>query len=336
MATESSSAGDKLIIYADGEKHELIVRIRYTETPQISAETLSNVAAATVGAWLRAWRAIHDNSWSVGEVDMPEKKYLTQGQLEARKEHRKKGAEPYVTVFNKTFDGLSITVHSHDNGQEAVTAAAAFVTMKEVLAEKRPKLFNPESAAPVTPPASKKDINNVDDFIPPYQGNPSDKQEASQGNAEGGKVANFRFFKRIAPTVIQLQEFVQGQPGKDKYQKSATEATISFHKTNPQYDEGALVYFPITGEIQIKEGNYGKQAIIPTAKGRIYVDAQFNGQEKVEWGILSQDLGDEYSRLANDESAKLFAPNSVVVLKMSEIKDGKQWKNLYRLYTEIK
>lgn len=331
MATESNSAGDKLVVHLDGVRHELIVRVRYGE-PQISGEALSSIAAATVGAWLRAWRAIHDDTWNVGVVESPEKKYLTEGQYEQRKEQRKYGAEPYTTVFNKTFDGLSLTVHSHDNGQQAVTAAAAFVTMKEALAEKMPQLFQaPQHASKQAEKrdneASSRDLSNVDSFL---QDNTSELPQITSGDLP------FRKFKRIADTVIQLQEFVQGGGGKDKYQKSATKAELPYHKSNVQYDEDSLVYYAITGAIQIKEGQYGTQAIIPTDKGRVYVDMNNkNGEESPDWHNFAQDLGNEYQRLVNDDSASFFAPNCVLVLKNSKHKDNKQWKNFYRIYSPL-
>ena len=323
MATESPSAGDTFRVFHEKEWHELIVRSRFNV--KLSAEILAQLTLKTIGVWLRTWQAYKTEKWAM-EGDSPEKML----QVDST------GLEPFVTVFNKNFTGMSITVHSSDNGQGALNAVMALIFARDDIADKMPKLFNPDSATPPAKPAPKKDINNVDDFIPPHPLNPP--QAPSEGFSHP---LNFRYFKRLAPNVIQLQEYVQGGGGKDKYQKSAIEANLPYHKTNTQYDAGALVYFPVTGAIQLKNGQYGKQAIIPTSRGRVYVDAQFNGQEKPEWASLSSDLGDDFFLLNDNENAVLEASGAVLVLKMSDITTNKQgvqvqYKNFYRLYQELK
>lgn len=321
MATEFPGGGIPYRVFHEGKWHILIIRPR--KSGDCSIATLNQLIKKTVGVWLRVWSAAMNGRDTIEVAASPEQALGVTN-----------NGEPFVSVFNKDYEGLSINVVSSDYGQGALDCVMALHMALVEIETAMPQLINPQgNTQSSTPPTPKRDINDIDGFLNDPATHGVDIPQSSAGT---GKIANFRYFKRIAPTVIQLQEFIQGQPGKDKYQKSATEATISFHKTNPQYDEGALVYFPITGEIQIKEGNYGKQAIIPTAKGRIYVDAEYNGQEKPEWAVLSQDLGDEYSRLANDESAKLFAPNAVVVLKMSELKDKKQYKNYFHIYQELK
>jgi hypothetical protein len=60
------------------------------------------------------------------------------------------------------------------------------------------------------------------------------------------------------------------------------------------------------------------------------------GEESPDWHNFAQDLRDEYPRMANDDDAKLIAPNCLLVMKASKQKDGKQWKNYYHCYQPLK
>jgi hypothetical protein len=327
MASEYTSAGTSFKIFHEGEWHELIIRTRKAH-PQVKAEELAQLTQKTIGLWLRVWRSVKQEIWQLAG-DAPEAILA-----------ERIGAEPMVTVFNKKFDGLSITVNSSDSGQSALDCVMALIFAHDDILDKMPQLFsganvqapaNPAPAAPAQP--KQQDINNVDDYIPPY----AQKAVQRHNDIAQAKEVNelpFRHFKQLAPNIIQVQEFVQG--GGEKYQKSAIAATQPYHKSNPQYDDDSLVYYTITGEIQIKEGQYGRQAIIPTDKGKIYVDATNKaGEESPDWHNFAQDLRDEYQRLANDDNAKLFAPGCLLVMKASKQKDGKQWKNYYHCYQPL-
>lgn len=375
-----------------GQRHELSVTVR--NIGNCDTEALEGMTAHTIATWARAFMAIIDNSWKIAPFAGKDwVSACTQKNVE-----NEAGLEPHVTVWNKAWqNGIGITVHSWDNGNAALMAAASLMGGLDKLSELASKYqaigiekleFAPfpsvkptktAKPAPTPPfdsnvvdmlkngkpvqdamrylrqhaaftdaeidqyllavkhwfdsqnapkPAAKGDINDVDKWLKDATDNPKPAQAETNG-------LPFRHYKQLAPNIIQVQEFVQG--GGEKYQKSAVAATLPYHKSNPQYDDDSLVYYTITGAIQIKEGQYGRQAIIPTDKGRVYVDATNKaGEESPDWHNFAQDLRDEYQRMANDDNAQLFAPNCLLVMKASKTKDNKQYKNFYHIYQPLK
>lgn len=336
MAIESEAISKKKRIFYEGEYHNLVITQR-DSSPQVAHSMMAELTLATLGVWLRTWKAIKSGATVIENAVIPERKL----DIPARTD-----GEPRVTIYNHSFDidALSVTVQSHGDGTGALEMAQGMAEFEALLLSKMPQLF--EAAPKTTPSPAKsqapantgqKDINNVDSFLndPATHGvTPPKEAPKHDGHPTPSGLLPFRYFKRLAPNIIQLQEFKQG--GGEKYEKSAIEATLPYDKKASQYDEGALVYYPITGEIQFKEGKYGKQAIIPTARGKVYVDAtDSKGQEKPEWATLSSDFYTEYERLNSNDDAKLFTSGAVLVLKVGKIDNGTQWKNYYRVFQEL-
>lgn len=339
-----------------GVQYDLCVTTRIGDTANaITSEQMQGMVAHTIATWQRAMSGV-----LTGTFEIEKFKGQAWPSAEEKQGVTYKEVEPYVTVWNKRGAPINITVQSWDNGYYALETAKDLILGLAKFKEYSAAFgfdsfeFSPIGAAP-TPKASpapaksqasantgQKDLNNVDDFIPPYNGGLPASNEAPKhdGHPTPSGLLPFRYFKRLAPNIIQLQEFKQGGGG-EKYEKSAIEGTQPHHKETPQYDEGALIYLPIVGVIQFKEGKYGKQAIIPTVKGKVYVDAtDSKGQEKPEWATLSSDFYTEYERLNNDDEAKLLATGAVLVLKASAVmaheKKGQvQYKNYYRIYQEL-
>lgn len=345
MATVSAASTTDAYATMGGVRYQLCITTRISDDAPASlkSEQLQGMVAHTIATWQRAMQAVLTGTWAIAEFNgkvwpsAEEKQGVT-----VRDNH-----EPYVTVWNKGGAPINLTVQSWDNGVYALESAkdtlAGLAKFKEHASAfgfdsfeytALPSLKPAEAAKPApTPPAPKpataqaKDKDDVDAWLK----NASD----SQSQAPEGDGLPFRHFKQLAPNIIQVQEFVQG--GGEKYQKSAIAATLPYHKSNVQYDDDSLIYYSITGEIQIKEGQYGRQAIIPTDKGKVYVDATNKaGEESPDWHNFAQDLRDEYQRLANDDNAKLFAPNCLLVMKTSKTKDNKQYKNFYHIYQPLK
>lgn len=331
MATETASSGDRYKLFIEGEWQELII-VAHDSNPKVAAPVMAELALLTLGQWLRAWRAIKQETWLIKDASIPEKVL----NVPARD-----SGESRVSIHNHTFTGLSITVHSHADGTGALEMAKSQKELRDLIKAKMPSLFEASKpVTPVTPPA--RGIDNVDDFIPPYsrfQDEP-DSQANKLSDYDNTGVQSplpFRFFKQQAPNIITIQEFKKGGGGADEYKKMALLATLPYHKTTPQYDDNSMIYIPITGALQIAEGKYGIQAIIPTEKGRVYVDMKNkDGQESPDWFNFSQDLGAHYSPLVNDEISQFFAPDCILVLRVGETKDGKQYKNYHKIYKPLK
>ncbi len=320
MATETPSAGDRYKIFTEEEWHELII-VMHDSNPTVAAPAMAELAALTLGQWLRAWRAIKRGIAFEGAL-IPEKQLL----IPARE-----NGEARVSIHNHTFTGLSITVHSHSDGTGALEMAQGQKALRELMLSKMPQLFVSKPIPPQVPQNSPKqpDLNDIDAFLA------SDEAEQSGHGTlpdTSGDSLPFRMFKSLSDTIIQVQEFKQGGGG-DKYQKSAVKASLPFHKTTVQYEDDSLIYYPITGAITIVEGQYGTQAVIPTANGRVYVSKENkSGEETPDWHNFAQDLHDNYALLADGTISQFFAPNCVLVMKTGKQKDSTQYKNYFHIY----
>lgn len=340
MAIESEAATIKHRMEIEGEWLELIFAMR-DSAPKVAAPKMAELAEATLGAWLRAWRAVKHQKWET-DSEVPETKLG----IPARED-----GEPRVTIYNHTFEAgkLSLTIQSHANGAGAIEMAHGQLLLIDSIKAKKPQLFSGSSQQAQAPQAAPKQANSPDkEDIDAWLKNTSDSkaQTAHGGNGQAVATATkeavavasnlpFRRFKSLADGIIQVQEFKQGGGG-DKYQKSAIKASLPYNKTEVQYEDDSLIYYPITGAIQVVEGQYGIQALIPTEKGRVYVSMKnAQDEETPDWHNFAQDLGDNYIEVMNQEEPKLLAPNCLLVLKTGKTKDGKQYKNFYHLYQPL-
>lgn len=314
MATESPSAGDKLVIYAEGQRHELIVRIRQSEPP-IHGELLTALAVATVGTWLRAWRAIKQDTWQVSDVSAEEKNNVT----------RPENSEPYVTVFNKDYDGLSITVHSHENGQGAVTAAAAWVSMRDFIQDKTPTLFAPTVVQNPPKAPEKRDINDIDGFLhntPP---------QTPQTGATQGNIYVRPAMQGTIPNTLKLQK---GAKGKETFEM-AIAPTTPYSANAVEFQEKDLIVYPIMGAIRYEGGTSGFYFAIPVPNSeiRVYVREATNFDGKTiesDSQKLAQHLGLKDVELS--QGMKWQVPATHIAMKVGKTGDKGQYKNYVGLY----
>lgn len=317
MATESPSAGDSLKIFIDGQQIELIVRIRQSN-PALHGQTLTDLTVATVGNWIRAWKAIKSDTWKVDSKSAEEQYGVT------RSEH----AEPYVTVFNKDWNGLSITVHSHENGQGAVTAAAAFLSMRDFIQDKTPQLFQATTPTPAPSAAPKKDINDVDSFLndPATHGVTPPQASAKQGNvyvrpAMAGSI----------PNTIKLQK---GAKGKETFEMAIL-PTTPYSSNAADFQEKDMIAYPIQGAIRYEGSSSGFYFAIPVPQSeiRIYVREATNFDGKTiesDSQKLAQHLGLKDMELS--QGMKWNVPATHIAMKVGKTGDKGQYKNYVGLY----
>lgn len=310
MPTESPSAGDSLKVWIDGKQIELIVRIRQS-TPTLHGETLTALAVATVGNWIRAWKAIKSDAWEVDSKSAEEQHGVK------RSEH----AEPYVTVFNKDWNGLSITVHSHENGQGAVTAAAAFLSMRDFIQDKTPQLFQAPQNAPKQ--AEKRDINDVDSFL----------QDAAPQAAQ--KASNVYVRPAMNGSVAGTIKLEKG--AKDKLTwETAIVANQPYSYNAVQYQEKDLVVYPILGAIKYDADSSGFYFAIPTDNASIRIKVKdatlWNGKTiDSDSQKLAQHLGLKDVELS--QGMKWDVPATHIAMKVGKTNDkGEQFKNYAGLY----
>jgi hypothetical protein len=304
----------------------------------VSDEQLSGMVAHTIATWERVIEAVVTQSWEL--ADFAGKAWPS---AESKQGVTLQENEPFVTVWNKEWNskGLGVTVHSWDDGYAALASAHAMIKGLEKLAPHADKfgiekleyapLPSVKVETPKTPAIAPKklDKDDVDSFLgttPP----------STQESSDSGASLPFRMFKQLAPNIIQVQEFKQGGGG-DKYQKSAILATLPYHQKNVQYEDDSLIYYPITEAIQIVEGQFGTQALIPTANGRVYVSMTNKScEETPDWHNFAQDLHENYQDLLDNRISKFYAPDCVLIMKTGKQKDAMQWKNYYHIYKPFK
>ncbi len=163
MASETSSAGLPHQITLDGVKHELIIRTRQGK-PVMPPYVKQELIQRTVGAWMKAYQAFANDLEEVindyplvGWDDFIEDAGLSDTLLYLFHDNgfdelclQPSEGDPYVTVFNKTYSGMSITVTSRDNGQAGYDEAIALKAAIEIMQDKAPQVMGKTSP---TPPA---------------------------------------------------------------------------------------------------------------------------------------------------------------------------------------
>lgn len=127
-----------MLFTLDGKVHELLIIVRAPDNPLSDAaqrfiddpELRDKLLVATIGCWARAWQALTTGSWQVTGHSA-----CDQYELEPNTE------APFISVQNKDYSGMTLMVHSYDNGSEAVRQAAAPLGAADIMNAKIPGII---------------------------------------------------------------------------------------------------------------------------------------------------------------------------------------------------
>lgn len=333
MATETPSAGDTIKVFYADEWHDLIVRTRQNG---LDAHVLAELTFRTIGTWLAVWRAYKSDTW------------LLEGRVSAEEAMKvsnpKTSSEPFVTVFNKNYDKLSVTVHSHENGQAALDSVGALFYARDMLAKNMPQLLQVPEKPSVPPPA--KDISDVDSFL---DNEPKAPTTQPLPNAQGTVLHQGNVWTRaaIAGSLPDTIKIAQGSKDKPT-QVMALLATEPYDYKVIKYQNKDIVLYDITGAITIKrDSKNNKQFIdVPTQGGksiRFYERGETITKEgkviKSDWQNMTKHLGLEGVQIPDNYQAAQPPTNdgAYIALKFGAVTtkdDGtkEQFKNYHGLF----
>ena len=106
------------IIYElDGQTYELLVVARSGYDNPVDYEMVLQLVALTIGNWARVWLLVHQD---IGEVSEQHSQSACD-----KLEIMPSDDLPYVSVQNKDYNGLTLTVHSHTKPQHALDTIVA-------------------------------------------------------------------------------------------------------------------------------------------------------------------------------------------------------------------
>lgn len=326
MASELQSAGQPIKVWIKPSEelpavqHELIIRTRQQNVNPIAADVLGELTLKTIGLWLTVFKAIETKTYEI-DRQAPEKELSIE----------RTSLEPLVTVFNKTWDGLSVTVNSGDDGKGAVSAVLALDYALDTMRQKLPQLFQ----VPVSTQAkvnhaaaSASQAPDIDEFLQddPYQ---QSKQATVSDEGEFKHRAWVRSTKVMTgvPNVIKLEG---GKTDAPNWNTTALLANQAYDHKAIQYDDKSLIAYEITGALQYNAYEDDTFMYIPTNRGniRVYCD---NGEHGYEWRDLVKKLNLDEESLAVGQKA--IIPATYVVMKCRNSGE-KQYKSFYGFYSK--
>lgn len=278
MGTNLAASSYEVEVQVLGQPFILSVTVRIGETAQmgdmplntgvVSLEQLYSMATYTIATWQRVMSAIMSNTWKIEAF-----KGKAWESAEVHAGIKQDENEPFVTVWNKESNrAIGVTVHSWDNGDYALFTAYALVTGLKKIQEYAPQFgfdklsFN---SLPSPKEAPKKDIDDVDSFIPPYSGF---TQPANKQTADIPKTTQVKAFVRPAklgsiPNTIKLEKGAKDK----KTWETAILPNTPYSSNSTDFQEKDILVYPILGKIQYKGGANGYYFAIPTTQSEIHI-----------------------------------------------------------------
>lgn len=325
MATRQPAATNIFKIIVNSQQVDLVVTARGNEykseylsstagAPTPDNYELSKLVPATIRTWLNVWQAVQDESYTLPD----DAKSACDSVGIAPSEH-----DPYVTIWNRDLNGLSITVHSWSNGQATLDTVVQHQTglhmfhqyasklgVEVVGEQKQPSNTSPSSSSipalgSTTPPPVEQD-KIVDMPLP-------DK--------------HFRASRRLDDKTIMIETGKRDNPT----WKEVKLAGERFEFDKVQYADGDLVAYPISGALEVRTTMDSVQAIIPTDYGRHSFwrnKKRDSDEQSYDWQTFESEL----FKLGypNDKLVPGFKAwaHGYVIIKMAHSK-GKEYANLY-------
>lgn len=310
MASDYPSAGVPFIIWHEGKRHELIIRTR--KAGDVAPDTLRELTKKTVGIWLRVWSAMVHNK-ELDAMQAPE-------QAPEQALNVPSSNEPYVTVFNKDYQGVSITVVSSDNGHGALDATYALHMALVDIETAMPKLLQAPQNAPKQ--AEKRDINNVDSFL----------EDTAPQTAQ--KASNVYVRPAMAGSIAGTIKLEKGAKDKLTWETAILPST-PYSSNAAEFQAKDVIVYPIMGAIRYEGSSSGFYFAIPVPDSeiRVYVrDATVFEGKTIESDSqkLAQHLGLKNVELS--QGMKWDVPATHIAMKVGKTGDKGQFKNYQGLY----
>jgi hypothetical protein len=197
---------------------------------------------------------------------------------------------PYVTVWNMTNyykPGLSVTIHSYDNGDYALAVAQAHIAGVSLFNEHCGKLgFYPVAgnATSTPPPAANSSTP------PAVIGSSANPIGAATPPAQ--PITFNPFVRSIKPGQFAGSISIEGgQTATPNWTTQAHLATQPFVYKAVQYTDGALVAYRLKGALQVKEYEGKRNISIPFVEGGFCNVYNKGGEHDYEWAELTKKLG---------------------------------------------
>jgi len=283
MATESTSIGDKpLKIFYENSWHEFIIRVP-EGSPSLSIPVMNNLVRETLKTWMYAWRGVK------GEMDTQDLK-----SADENLDITPSGNEPYVTIFNKDWDGLSITVHDNSKPQTAVNLVTAYREAIAIVQGKLPSLFNPSEFDQMGDFGMPKKPKQADKLDPDtyFGGKPENKapipfptDNAARGDSS--ETVSFRA-SREADGNYMIES---GKPESSAW-KDVTRAQRPYDASKINYGLDELVAFMVNAPMVVKSPKDNLCMEVPTSGGKFtFWRNKRNSQEQTfDWQSIEKQL----------------------------------------------
>lgn len=317
MATETTSIGDKpLKIFYEGQEHELIIRVR-EGSPALNEVVMNNLIRETLKAWMYAWKG----ATTLAAVDG----YLS---ADDNCDIAPSTNEPYVTVFNKTYDGLSITVHDSTRPWHAVRLVKAYRDAIAIVQEKSPALFE----APKTEP-SKLDPDSYFGGKPetpatniiPLQ---TELQKYNDNHARRDDDPETVAFR--ASKLVGNDYMIESGKRDSVAWKEVTKATKPYNRDKVEHSDGELVAYMVNAPMVVKAPN-GKTCMeVQTSGGKFtfWQSKRDSDEATFDWqSIETQMYGVNVLAEQLTDGFKLNMP-CLLIVKFTH-SGGKEYANFY-------
>jgi hypothetical protein len=258
---------------------------------------MNKLIRETLKTWMHAWKALHDPKFDPEELPS----------ADAACDIKASEGEPYVTIFNKSYDGLSITVHDNSLPKAAVLLVEAFDDAMALVEEKMPALFQaPAQPAPKT--AEPKE---------PIQFPTQDSEESA--------IVAFRASKLVGNDYM-----IESGKRDSVAWKEVTKATKPFDRSKVEHADGELVAYFVNAPIVVKAPN-GKTCMeVPTSGGKFtFWQAKRDSDEPTfDWqSIETQMYGVNVLAEQLTDGFKLNMP-CLLIVKFTH-SGGKEYANFY-------
>lgn len=224
MATELNSVGQSIRIQYEGKSHELVIR---TRSDGLAPELLAKITGRTITTWLKVYSAIINDDWTALDGETPSDVIMTPEGSE-----RHTAPEPHCTVFNKDYNGVSITVHSNDNGTKALGAYAGQTRAIDTLKKHKSELFQMQ--------APKPSPQNNPRRIP---------QQDTQQQPSGNQILPISAFVRATRSTGDGVMIETGKTDNPAW-GDAVHAKVPFAEGKGQYAPGTIVLYPLSDHTQ--------------------------------------------------------------------------------------
>lgn len=124
MATQQPASTNNVKLVVSGKPVELVITTRNIIN-HLQADDIARITARTLTAWVYVWRAIESGE-ALPDVVL---KGTPEDLVFSKIENQGRGGfdSPVCTVWNKDWNGLTVTVHSNDTGEGALATAQGMV-----------------------------------------------------------------------------------------------------------------------------------------------------------------------------------------------------------------